>query len=161
MCDRTRALGRRPPRRKKQRYSIYNISIKSLQNLRKAKDYSRRRKVYRTKNRDTKIYKGKRPKRSRGRRRRFLKGSHFLEVQAPLPAVSRPGPCWGLTDPSLARCYRDSPKKGAPTREDKEEIRDLETQAHTCTNITHERVTTTTRATREMTLETPKTLLEK
>ena len=50
---------------------------------------------------------------------------------------------------------QDSPKKGAPTREDKEEIRDLETQAHTCTNITHERVTTTTRATREMTLETP------
>ena len=111
MCDRTRALGRRPPRRKKQRYSIYNISIKSLQNLRKAKDYSRRRKVYRTKNRDTKIYKGKRPKRSRGRRRRSLKGSHFLEVRAPLPAVSRPGPCWGLTDPSLARCYRKHPEQ--------------------------------------------------
>ena len=106
VCDRTRALGRRPPRRKKQRYCIYNISIVSLQYLRNAKDYSRRRKVYCTKNRDTKIYKGKRPKRSRGRRRRFLKGSHFLEVQAPLPAVSRPGPCWGLTDPSLARCYR-------------------------------------------------------
>ena len=57
VCDRTRALGRRPPRRKKQRYCIYNISIVSLQYLRKAKDYSRRRKVYCTKNRDTKIYK--------------------------------------------------------------------------------------------------------